>query len=105
MDKRAQLLDLTRRLRTAANASDWPALRVIDRELAHLLRWMRLSGSDQERAAFEELRRAHAEAREQCDREAARLDEVLAHMRTHRDGWMAYALSGSHESDLDQAWR
>lgn len=105
MDKRSQLADLTRRLRSAADASDWSTLGVIDRELAHFLRWMRRTGSDQERAALDELRRAHAEARERCDREAARIDEALMHMRTHRDGWMAYAMSDANDPDLDGARR
>lgn len=105
MDKRAQLSDVTRRLRNAAQAADWSAVGAIDREIAHLLRWMQRTESTEERAALEELRKAHADARARCDREAARIDEALVHMRTHRDGWMAYAMSGSHDSNLDEERR
>lgn len=99
MDNRTRLADLARRLRSAADASDWSALAVIDRELAHLLRWLPRSDAPQERAALEDLQRAHMQARERCEREAARIDDVLLRMRTHRAGWMAYAMSETNEQD------
>jgi hypothetical protein len=94
MDKGAQLSELTRRVRRATSATDWSALGVLDHEIAHLLRWMPGGPwKEQERTALAELRSAHAEARERCGCEAARVEEVLLHMRLHRDGWMAYAMN------------
>lgn len=105
MDKRAQLADVTRRLRRAAQAADWSAVGAIDREIAHLLRWMRNTGSAAERVALEELRRAHFEVHSCCEREANRLNEVLQRMRTHRDGWMAYAMSDAQDPLFDEIRR
>ena len=106
MDKRTQLTDLARRLRRASSAADRSALGALDREVAHVLRSMPArTWSSDERAAFEELRLAHGEARERCERETARIDETLVQMRLHRDGWMAYAMSDSHEMDVDEARR
>lgn len=105
MDRRTRLSDLARRLRRAASAADWSALAAIDRELARVLRGTSRPLSPHERAALEDLRRAHSEARERCAHETARIDEVLLQMRLHRDGWMAYAMSDSHDPDLDEAPR
>lgn len=103
MGNEAQLSDFARRLRGAATAADWSALGAIDHEVAQVLRRMRGTGSARERAALEELRRAHAEARDCCEREAARVGEVLQQMREHREGWMAYAMSAPEESDLKES--
>ncbi|HMN43149.1 MAG TPA: hypothetical protein PKE27_01120 [Povalibacter sp.] len=94
MDRQQQLSRLAQRLARATADGDWRAVAALDREAAELLRaasqrpWLL-----QEHAALDALRRAHAAAREQCEREAARLDGLLAQMRSRRDGWMAYAMS------------
>jgi hypothetical protein len=105
MDKRAQFSDVARRLRRAAQAADWSAVGAIDREIAHLLRWMQHTESAAERLALEELRRAHSEVRSCCEREANRLNDVLQKMRTHRDGWMAYAMSDAQDPQFDEILR
>ncbi|NLG77557.1 MAG: hypothetical protein GX535_15100, partial [Xanthomonadaceae bacterium] len=79
-------------------------LGAIDRELARALRKEQRTWSPSERAALEDVRRAHSEAWEHCTREATRIDEVLLQMRLHRDGWMAYAMSDAH-ADLEKARR
>lgn len=102
MDRRTRLNDLARRLRRAASAEDWAALSTIDRELAHVLRWTPPTGSRSERAALETVWRAHVEARERCAHETTRVDKVLAQMRQHRDGWMAYAMTDSNDPEAQR---
>lgn len=83
------------RLRAATAARQWVAVARIDAEIAALLASFR-SGcplSSAERQAVEALAAVHGLAREACADEAARIGRRLAEMCTHRDGWMAYALT------------
>lgn len=99
MDRTALLDDFATRLRNAAGASDWRELKATDRELADLLRTMdaRQEWTTREWAAFSSLKRAHAEIREHCRREAALYASRIAAMRETKIGWMAYALHGQSE--------
>lgn len=105
MGRRARFIDLARRLRRAMRAADWSALAALDREVAQALRSTPRLLPSQERAALADLQRAHREARERCAQEAARLDTALSQMRQHRDGWMAYAMSNSHDLDTEEIRR
>lgn len=79
------------RLREAIRTQSWSALTRIDAEIAQLLKGqpvLALTVGDQ--AAVGQLRRAHQQALEACERELARLTQVLTAMRENRDGWQAY---------------
>jgi hypothetical protein len=93
MNGTARLLALRERLDAAVAADDWVALEALDREIAACLPAAAASGVAP--AVCEALRRAHRQARAHCRQAAARLGERLAELGTHREGWLAYALSGS----------
>jgi hypothetical protein len=99
MRREVRLDRIAARLTALAAARDWAGLLAIDLELAGLLRGI---GSEPElsrahRAALAALRQAHAQAREQCAQESLRLNEHITQMRTHRQGWLAYAASNEDE--------
>jgi hypothetical protein len=89
-----RLTELSRRLVAARDADDWDELAVIDRELAvELARWNPPAAwSLAERTALVELREVHGDAQAHCAAEERRHQRLLAAMRAHREGWMAYGL-------------
>ncbi|MBS0353885.1 MAG: hypothetical protein JSR83_08270 [Proteobacteria bacterium] len=96
MAERLDLLAaLATRLRAATAARQWAAVGRIDGEIAALLESFRTGFplSSAERQAVDALAAVHGLAREVCADEAARIGRRLAEMCTHRDGWMAYALT------------
>ncbi|NMM76289.1 hypothetical protein B2J88_10935 [Rhodococcus sp. SRB_17] len=101
MAKARQMANLTQRLRAAAAAQNWRALEQADRDLATWLELPAQAGalSDTERASLQNLERAHQQARAQCAAASDELAQRLSDLRTHKDGWLAYALN----SDLNDA--
>ncbi|HEY4367427.1 MAG TPA: hypothetical protein VGN07_09375 [Steroidobacteraceae bacterium] len=99
MDKTSQLAQLTLQLARLAADPDWRALAGIDRDIALVLQ--RLSQQEQwtptELVALRKLRTAHEAARERCVQESTRVEAKLTQMRTHKDGWMAYAMNNEFE--------
>lgn len=91
---------MAQQLQRLATGRDWPGLAALDRKVSALLAALppRAQWSARERAAFEGLRRAHGAARELCEDEAARLGAQLRDMRSHRQGWVAYALNELEEA-------
>ena len=88
----AVLVGLGSRLREAARARNWSALMRLDAEVAALLRgFSREQCRPTELAAWMQLRTAHENALQDCQREVERLDQALVQMRRHREGWQAYA--------------
>ena len=90
----AHIRALTVRVAAASETRDWDALAAIDRELAAALPQLaahavRLGA---ERAALAALRHAHRGAQARCRDELSQLDARLGALRSHRQGWMAYAL-------------
>lgn len=85
------------RLRAAVGSQSWSALSRIDAEIAQMLNGNPgIAVSIADRALVEQLRQAHQQAVDACEREVQRLDQVLKTMRENRDGWQAYVES--------QAW-
>lgn len=95
MSKEPKLEQLARRLAEGAAAGDWQAVAELDQEIAEFLRGLRQrrQWSSFERIAFEQLRVAHAQARECCERESQRVGEQLAQLRAHKDAWIAYGMN------------
>jgi hypothetical protein len=92
----ARLQMLGERLREACAGRNWQALARSDAELAQLLQGLdgsRLSPG--ERAALQQLQRQHALVRAECERELARVGQILSQMQAQRSGWQAYAESHS----------
>ena len=94
-----QAMQLARRLDAATLAGDWAAVAVLDRHVAALLR---TTGSRplsaQEDAALSRLQHAHRQARERCAFATERMAAQLNDMRSHKDGWLAYAVSSDEWS-------
>jgi len=88
------------RLERLLAARDWAAIAACDRKIAACLSSVHpaTDWAEAERAALRRLRRIHAQVREQCRQELARLGEQLTHMRTNKDGWIAYGLSDEFEA-------
>lgn len=97
MNRGTQIAALARRLEEAHGAGDVARLNEIYRELREVLPRLAAHGRvpAPEAAAWNELRRAHTLAQRQCDVELARLGQRLGELRTHREGWAAYALQDS----------
>jgi hypothetical protein len=93
MDKRDTLMRLARELLQAMKARDWTAMGNVDREVATLLSGAAAPWSEAEQAALRDLRAVHRLALECCELETAALDQRLAELRAHKEGWMAYALN------------
>ncbi|MBV8503220.1 MAG: hypothetical protein JO006_16070 [Paucibacter sp.] len=90
----AVLTGLGSRLREAARARNWSALMRLDAEVAALLRgFKREQCRPTDLAAWMQLRTAHENALQDCQREMQRLGETLEQMLQHREGWQAYAAS------------
>lgn len=91
---------MAQQLQRLAAGRDWSGLAMLDRKVAALLASLPPQGgwSVRERRAFEGLRSAHGAARELCEIELARVRQQLDDMRRHRQGWLAYALTGLEEA-------
>ena len=100
MDRRGILMRLAQEMRQATQKADWTAMAQIDREIATQLSGQRdvRSWSEAERGALAELRAAHRAALDACEHATAALDERLAELCTHKDGWIAYALNDWQEN-------
>ncbi|GGC74522.1 hypothetical protein [Undibacterium terreum] len=101
MNRQQQLLGLAARLKTAAEAKDWQALHLADRELASTLPRLAAAAAwtAAERSGLLALRAAHSEAYQHCALESLRLHKHLNDMQANMEGWIAYALNG--ENDLN----
>jgi hypothetical protein len=101
MDRKTELVQLTDRLNRAAAEQDWTAMGAVDREIATLLSRLATPSlavwAPAERQALRTLREAHRAAYERCERESTLLDERLADLCAHKDGWIAYALNESED--------
>ncbi|PZN28366.1 MAG: hypothetical protein DIU71_16105 [Proteobacteria bacterium] len=95
MDSARRLARFAERFAADSAQGDWQSVRRLDRELAALLRRLAAKQplSAAERAALNALRAAHETARARCARATTQLGDKLSHMRTHKDGWMAYAMN------------
>jgi len=84
----------------AAAAQDWERLGVLAAALAPQLAALTARGAwnGTETRALAQLRAAHDNAAADCGAALASLGSRLADMRNNKDGWMAYALSGEHET-------
>lgn len=100
MDKRAQMMHMTRDLDLACAAADWQRLSELANALApQLLAWSAagaLSGA--ERQALTRLRASHERAAAACATILDQLDVQLTALRDNKDGWLAYALSSDTEA-------
>jgi len=97
-----RLLEMTRLkdiLDDAALASDWTAVGAADRTLlAALSRWPAAGAlTSVEQVALARLRQSHQAALDQCMRCADALALRLQDMNTRKDGWLAYAATGTWE--------
>ena len=99
IDRLGQQLDA--RLQEAGKQSDWTLLEPSVRELAPQLQALAARGpwSGAERAALARLRAAHERAAQGCAQAAAGIAARLDEMRSNKEGWMAYALTGEHDMD------
>lgn len=97
--REGRLDGIAARLTALAAARDWAGLRVVDLELASVLRGMDSMPTlnKGQRAALAALHQVHTQVREQCAQESLRLNDHITQMRTHRQGWLAYAASNQDE--------
>jgi outer membrane protease len=98
MDRSLLLDSMAKRLRKAADSSNWRELKLADRELAQKLlpaaaRWS--AWTARERTAYAGLRQTHVEVRQHCRREADLYATRIAGMRETKIGWTAYSMHGS----------
>jgi len=105
VDKTLQLQGLAQGLERASRSRDWAALARADADLVAALRqWPSLAGwSADERAALEQLRGQHAQARAHCEAELSALSATLQNMRQGRERWQAYAQSNNWQEQGDAA--
>ncbi|HTD04164.1 hypothetical protein [Undibacterium sp.] len=101
MNRQQQLLNMAARLKAAAEAKDWQALDLADKELAASLPRLAASAAwtVAERASLLNLRAIHNEAYQRCTVESARLTKHLSDMQANKEGWIAYALNGANDSN------
>ena len=94
MSRRHPMTDLAARIEAATDAKDWTALAAIDRELAKALPELARQGlrSPADKAAMTHLRKVHRASLELCGQAAADMNERLVGLRTHKEGWLAYAM-------------
>jgi len=101
MAKTRQILQVTQRLREGAQARDWEALARTSRDVAALLAPLAQDSLlPAERHALRELREVHQQAHDLCNSAAKDLQCVLAELRVHKDGWLAYAAHGDLNDSL-----
>jgi hypothetical protein len=95
MDNVRLLLELAARLVAASDKRDWSALAEADRALAGLAERLAAQAglSEAERDALARARAAPRIASQRCAAESGRLAGVLESLRSHREGWVAYALT------------
>jgi hypothetical protein len=93
MADRNVLRAIARRLSQSAAAGRWQDLARADRDAAELVR---LHGAALAQAsAWPEFERAHAEARQACDDEIARLGARMAELQDRRRAGLAYVQHGT----------
>lgn len=105
MDNTSMLLQLGRKLQAATARQDWPALDLLDKELAQHLGSLppQATWSDDQRAALLALRQAHLQAFQACSNEKQRLGLQLGEIQSKQEGWVAYALESDMYQDGNQA--
>jgi hypothetical protein len=81
-------------MEAATDAKDWTALATLDRELAKALPEIAKQGlrTPADKAAMANLRKVHRASMERCGQAAADMNERLVGLRTHKEGWFAYAM-------------
>jgi len=100
MDRSGVIDRLATELEHARARDDWETLARSARELAPRLRRIGAAGpwSGAERAALARLRSAHDRAAARVADASTQLQDLLAGIRTNKEGWMAYALAGDTET-------
>lgn len=101
MDRSGAIDRLAAVLKDAGAREDWDVLGGAVRELGPQLQRLAAgkAWSAQERAALARLRGAHEGAALQVAAASGRLQAQLEHMRSNKEGWMAYALAGELEPE------
>jgi hypothetical protein len=94
MDRQKQLLDMARRMSGAVAASNWAELAALNTMMSASLPAMAAQGrwTAAEKAALIALRQQHRLAVQHAAAASTELGRQLAHMKTHKAGWIAYAL-------------
>ncbi len=94
MDRQQQLLRIAQRLSAASAAADWNTVRDLNTLMASSLPAMAAQGkwTPAERAALAALRQQQHDALQRVQSASTDLGKQLEHMRTHQEGWLAYAL-------------
>lgn len=98
MDRHHTLLQLAQKMSAATASEDWKTLAAINTLMTSTLPAMAAQGkwTPAERAALTVLRQLHQQAAARCDQAAAGMDQHLSAMRTHKEGWLAYALNSEY---------
>jgi hypothetical protein len=96
---------LARALLDAVARSDWTELGQHVRELGPRIQELAKAGawSAAERSALLRLREGHQHAQAQVDAAGAQLQARLDEMAGNKEGWMAYALDGEPDTELNNA--
>ena len=104
MDRTGAIDRLASMLLDAGAREDWELLGRAVRELAPRLQRLAAGQpwSAPERAALTRLRGAHEGLAVQVGDASGRLQAQLEHMRSNKEGWMAYALTGEPETGNTQ---
>jgi len=104
MDRSGAIDRLAGVLLEAGARADWELLGRAVRELGPRLQRLAAGQpwSAPERAALQRLRGAHDGAALQVGAASAGLQAQLEHMRSNKDGWMAYALAGEPKNGNTQ---
>ena len=104
MDRTGAIDRLAKVLLDAGAREDWELLGRAVRELGPRLQRLAANQpwSALERAALTRLRGAHEGAAVQVADASGRLQAQLEHMRSNKEGWMAYALAGEPETGNTQ---
>lgn len=102
MNRHRAMTLLKDRLDDACLAADWEAVAAADRDIAAALPVWQAAGhwSSLEQVAFARLRQSHRAAFEFCTRTSDAMAVRLNDMNNHKDGWLAYAASGTSEDLL-----
>lgn len=104
MDRTRAIDGLGRVLLDAGARADWELLGRAVGELVPRLQALAggTSWTDAERAALDRLRSAHAAAAQAVDAASAQLQVRMDDMLANKEGWMAYALAGEHDTGNTQ---
>lgn len=100
MDRSRAIDRLAKVLTDAGAAADWALLGAAVRELGPQLQALGANRpwSVQERGALARLRAAHEGAADAVAAESSRLQVKMDEMTANKEGWMAYALAGEHDT-------